>query len=244
MSEKTPIVRLAGASYRYPEAKAHMLAFKDVSFSIAQGEFVSLIGPSGTGKTTVLRTIAGVITESKGTIERNFKRLAMVFQGHGIFPWQTVLENAAFGLAMDGMGKKEREKIAREKLTEAGLAGLEDRYPHQLSGGQKQRVAIARAIAIEPDLLLMDEPFASLDSLTATSLKKDVLLMWHRYHMTVVMVNHLIPDAVELSDRVIVMGGEPGIVKHSVFIALPRPRNTRSEGFYKESDALIRLLEH
>ncbi len=243
MTDGNNIVSIDNASYRFRDAKPHAFAFKDVSFFIARGEFLSVIGPSGAGKSTLLRSIAGLIPKTTGTIVRNFSEPAMVFQGHGIFPWLTIIENAAFGLHMRGMPKEKREKIAREKLKEVGLGGLEERYPHQLSGGQKQRVAIARAVAIEPDLLLMDEPFSSLDSITAASLKKDVLGLWQRYSMTVLMVNHLVSDAIELSDRVVVLTQEPGMVKKIITIGLPRPRDTRSKEFFELVDHLTALLE-
>ncbi len=242
MSDTGPIVDIREASFRYADTKKGEYAFKDVTFAVLKGEFVSVIGPSGGGKSTLLRAIAGVITESKGAVRRDFKRVAMIFQEHGLFPWLTVLENASFGLAMEGMPKHEREKIAREKLKETGLHGFESRYPHQLSGGQKQRVSVARALAVNPDLLLMDEPFSSLDSLTAHALKKDILELWKRYGMAVIMVNHLIPDAVELSDRVIVFGQEAGRMEEIVPIPLSRPRDTRSKEFFALTDSLTEKL--
>lgn len=242
LEKNDQIIRLKDATYQFADAKRGEYAFRNLSFSIAPGEFVSIIGPSGGGKSTVLRVIAGLIQETGGTVERNFKRAAMVFQGHGIFPWLTVLQNTAFGLKMAGMPKKEREHVAREKLKEVGLHGFETRYPHQLSGGQKQRVAVARAIAMNPDLLIMDEPFSSLDSITAHTLKLDVLELWKRYKMAVIMVNHLIPDAVELSDRIVVFGKEAGKMEEIVPVDLARPRNTRSKEFFDLSDKLTSRL--
>jgi len=236
-----PIVSIENASFRFAGPARPARGFKDVSFSLFPGEFLSVIGPSGAGKSTLLRAIAGVIQETKGRIVRNFKKPAMVFQGHGIFPWQTVLENAAFGLAMEAVPARERERRAREKLNEVGLSGLEERYPNELSGGQRQRVAVARALAVEPDLLLMDEPLASLDSLTAASLKKDVLELWKRYHMAVVLVSHLIPDAVELSDRIVIFKSD-GSVQKITPVELPRPRDARSQEFFTEVDALTKAL--
>ena len=241
---KNAVLSLERATFRFKDAKKSSYAFKDVSFSLAEKEFVSIIGPSGAGKSTLLRAIAGVIFLTSGTVVKNFKKPAMIFQGHGIFPWLTALDNAAFGLFMEGMPKQARQKRAREKMKEVGLAGLEERYPHQLSGGQRQRVAIARAIAIEPDLLLMDEPFASLDSLTSTSLKKDILELWERYKMSVLMVNHIIADAVELSDRVIIFSKEPGTIRKIETIELPRPRDTRSKDFFLVSDRLTGMIEN
>ena len=237
------MITLNNASFRFADSKKTEYAFKDVSLSVASGEFVSVVGPSGGGKSTLLRAIAGVILESSGSIERHFERTAMIFQGHGIFPWLTVLENTAFGLHMEGMGKTEREKIAHEKLKEVELSHLADRYPHQLSGGQKQRVAVARAIAVNPDLLIMDEPFSSLDSITASTLKKDILRIWEKYKMTIIMVNHLIPDAVELSDRIVVFSKEPGTIKKIMKVDLARPRNPRSKEFFEYVDRLTGMID-
>lgn len=240
MSEK-PAVSLNAVSFRFPDAAKHAFAFKDISFSLGAGEFACVVGPSGAGKSTLLRVVAGVIAPSKGVVERNFKKPAMVFQGHGLFPWLSALNNTAFGLRMEGVPEEKRIHVAREKLREVGLAGFENRFPHQLSGGQRQRVAIARALAIEPDLLLMDEPFASLDTLTATALKKDVLALWGRYKMAILMVSHLIGDAVELSDRIVVFKKD-GTVHEIVPVSLPRPRDTRSAEFFKAVDMLTDVL--
>jgi ABC-type nitrate/sulfonate/bicarbonate transport system ATPase subunit len=139
---------------------------------------------------------------------------------------------------MEEMSRKEREQIAREKLKEVGLAHLEKHYPAMLSGGQRQRIGLARALAISPDLLIMDEPFSNLDTITAEALKADLLKIWRTYGMTILMVNHLIPDAIELSDQIIVMGAHPGCVKKIISIDLTRPRDTRSEKFFKQVDRL------
>lgn len=220
------------------EEKKDLSVLRDVTFSIATGAFVSIIGPSGAGKSTLMRVILGLMPPTSGEVVRNFSRPAMVFQNYALFPWLTALDNVAFGLRMDGMNQSDRERIAREKLKEVGLLHLENHYPAMLSGGQRQRVGLARALATSPDLLIMDEPFSNLDTITAEALKADLLKIWRTYKMTILMVNHLIPDAIELSDHIIVMGAHPGRVEKILNIDLPRPRYTRGPQFFKEVDLL------
>jgi len=220
------------------EGKHEAPALRDITFSVPHGAFISLIGPSGAGKSTLMRVILGLMPHTNGDIVRNFKRPAMVFQNYALFPWLSALDNVAFGLKMQGVSRKEREKVAREKLAEVGLAHLERHFPAALSGGQRQRVGLARALAISPDLLVMDEPFSNLDTITSEALKADLLSIWRSYGMTILMVNHLIPDAIELSDTVIVLNTHPGRVEKIIPITLPRPRDTRSSHFFAEVDAL------
>jgi NitT/TauT family transport system ATP-binding protein len=189
-----------------------------------------------------MRVILGLMPHASGDIVRNFYRPAMVFQNYALFPWLSALDNVAFGLRMEGMGRKEREHIAREKLKEVGLEHLENRYPAALSGGQRQRVGLARALAISPDILIMDEPFSNLDTTTAESLKTDLLKIWRTYGMTILMVNHLIPDAIELSDQIIVMGTHPGHIEKVLAIDLPRPRDTRDPQFFRDVDSLTEVI--
>ncbi len=220
------------------QTEREISVLKDISFSIPAGSFVSIIGPSGAGKSTLMRVILGLMKQTSGDIVRNFSRPAMVFQNYALFPWLSALDNVAFGLRMQGVPIVEREKIAREKLMEVGLGHLQNHYPAALSGGQRQRVGLARALAISPDLLIMDEPFSNLDTITAEALKADLLKIWRSYGMTIVMVNHLIPDAIELSDQIIVMGAHPGTVEKTLSVNLPRPRDVRSPQFFKEVDLL------
>jgi NitT/TauT family transport system ATP-binding protein len=230
---------LSRVTARFSDESAHALpAIRDISFSLPAGSFTSIIGPSGAGKSTLMRIILGLMPHASGEVVRNFSRPAMVFQNYALFPWLTALENVAFGLHMDGMDRLRREKIAHEKLVEVGLAHLEHHYPAALSGGQRQRVGLARALAISPDILIMDEPFSSLDTITSEALKADLLRIWRDYGMTVLMVNHLIPDAIELSDQIILMGAHPGHVEKMLAVSLPRPRDTRSDAFFKHVDSL------
>ncbi|HUX80704.1 MAG TPA: ATP-binding cassette domain-containing protein, partial [Candidatus Paceibacterota bacterium] len=159
-----------------------------------------------------------------------------------LFPWLSALDNVAFGLHMDGMRRTERERIALAKLKEVGLEHLAHHYPSALSGGQHQRVGLARALALAPDLLIMDEPFSSLDTISAEALKEDLLKIWRDNHMTILMVNHLIPDAVELSDQIIIMGAHPGHVEKVLTVTLPRPRDVRTKQFFEQVDTLTEAI--
>lgn len=237
----TLVLSRVSASFTDEETR-DTAALRDISFSVAKGGFVSIIGPSGAGKSTLMRVILGLMPHTEGTIVRNFSRSAMVFQNYALFPWLTTLENTAFGLHMQGVSRRERDRIAREKLKEVGLVHLEHHYPNALSGGQRQRVGLARALAVSPDLLIMDEPFSNLDTITAEALKADLLKIWRDYGMTILMVNHLIPDAIELSDQILVMGGRPGHIEKTVPIDLPRPRDARGAQFFKEVDSLTEII--
>ena len=218
-------------------------AFEDVSLSVPSGEFVSIIEPSGTGTSALLmRTILGLAPPSKGTVVRGFKTPAAVFRGDALFPWLTTLENVAFGLEMQGVLKEMREHVAREKLAEVGLEHIDQRYPAALSAEERQRVSLARALALKPDLLVMDEPFSSLSTINATALKSDLLRIWRTYGMTILMTNRLTPDAVELSDRVVLMGAHPGRIVDTLTINLPRPRDPRSPQFFREVDRLTNAI--
>lgn len=208
-------------------------ALEGVGFACQEGEFLSLIGPSGCGKTTLLRTIAGLLEPTSGSIvfdedeansagtSRSGQRL-LVFQEESLFPWMTVLENAAFGLEMQGRPGEEREAAARELLRQYGLGGRENAYPHQISAGMKQRVAVIRAFLSNPALMLMDEPFAALDSPTRLALQSDLLELWERSNRTVVFVTHDVDEAIFLSDRVLVLSPGPGRVVAEIAVDLPR----------------------
>ncbi len=248
MPNSKHILKIENLSHSF-EKGGKTKVLERVTFSVERGSFVSIMGPSGCGKSTLLRLIAGLQPVQKGTIERDFKELAMVFQSHAIFPWLTVRQNAAFGLDMKGTPASAVEKraIVDEKLREVGLIGpdgdLGDSYPNQLSGGQKQRVSVARALAVSPEILLMDEPFSSLDSITAERLKADIFRLFKKYNMTVVMVNHLIEDAIELSDEIIILTKVPGTVKEKIKIDLPYPRDNRSTHFFALVDKIRNLIE-
>ena len=240
-SDKTALV-LSRVSANFSDEEVSVPILRDISFSVPTGAFVSVIGPSGAGKSTLMRIILGLLPQTSGNIVRNFSRPAMVFQSYALFPWLSALDNVAFGLHMDGMRRKERESIAREKLKEVGLAHLENHFPATLSGGQRQRVGLARALAISPDFLIMDEPFSNLDTITSEALKADLINIWHSYNMTILMVNHLIPDTIELSDKIIVMGAHPGRIEMTLDVDLLRPRDVRDTKFFKQVDALTEAI--
>ena len=226
------------------------LALSDVSFEVGGGEFVALVGPSGCGKSTLLRIIAGLEKQNSGEVDFEGEQVtagdmksAMIFQHFALFPWMTVWENIAFGLNMRGDKKEDIKKIVEELIREVGLEGFGNKHPKELSGGMKQRVGIARALAVSPKLLLMDEPFSALDAFTADSLRKDLLSLWQKHKMTVVMVTHLVEEAVEMADRVVVFTPRPGKVEDIVDIKLKRPRNKRSQEFYDLVDRLTELVK-
>lgn len=207
-------------------------ALRDVSFTIRDGEFLSLIGPSGCGKTTLLRMVGGLIIPHSGEIRIDGKRVkgpgpdrAIVFQQFLLLPWSNVLSNVAFGLEVRGVGRKQARAQAHEVLQRVGLGGFEKNYPYELSGGMQQRVGLARALAVHPNYLLMDEPFASVDAQTRTILQEDLLRVWNEEKKTVLFVTHSMEEAVYLSDRVIVLSRSPGRVAETIEIPLPRPRD-------------------
>jgi NitT/TauT family transport system ATP-binding protein len=222
-------VRNLSKTYFDPYAGTKVSAVRDVSLEVAAGEFACIVGPSGCGKTTVLNLIAGFIPATSGEIlldERPVKGpgpdRGVVFQSFALFPWRTVLDNVAFGPKMRGIPKAEREQIAREYLTLAKLSDAAGRYPNQLSGGMQQRVGVARALANEPDVLLMDEPFASVDAQTRMTLQEELTRIWQQKRPTVLFITHDVAEAVFLGNRVIVLS--KGQVLEEIAVDLPRPR--------------------
>ncbi|MBM3745379.1 MAG: ABC transporter ATP-binding protein [Acidobacteria bacterium] len=207
-------------------------ALADVSFETREREFLAVVGPSGCGKTTLLRVLAGLQEPTGGVVERitlpgdQAQRALLVFQENSLFPWMTVLENAAFGLEMQAVGRREREGRARAMLERFGLAGRERAYPHQLSVGMKQRVAVIRSFLSEPSLLLMDEPFAAADAQTRAGLQQELLAIWEQEHRSVIFVTHDVDEAILLSDRILVLSAQPGAVVAEFRVPFPRPRET------------------
>jgi NitT/TauT family transport system ATP-binding protein len=208
-----------------------MAALDDFTLQVEEREFVSIVGPSGCGKTTFLSMVAGLQNISSGELYLEDRpvdgpdpRHAIVFQEYLLFPWRTVRQNVEFGPEVRGLPKEKRRQIAEKYLKLVGLEGFEKRYPHELSGGMKQKAAIARALANEPKILLMDEPFASLDALTRETLQQELLRIWQQTEATVLFVTHSIAEAVYLSDKVVVMSKRPGKIRGVAKIDLPRPR--------------------
>ncbi|HMM43223.1 MAG TPA: ABC transporter ATP-binding protein [Thermomicrobiales bacterium] len=217
----------------YPLGRTTVTAIDRVSLSIPAGQFCAIVGPSGCGKSTLLRAVSGLVRPTDGTIsiarETDDKPLqAMVFQGRSVFPWMTVLENAAYGLAMRGAGRQEREAIAERLLRQVGLGEFVQAYPAQLSEGMRQRVAIVRAFAVDPELLLMDEPFGALDEQTRLILQSELLRIWEATGKTVVFVTHSIDEAMILADRIIVLSARPGTIKADITVPFERPRTVEA----------------
>ncbi len=206
--------------------------FEDFSLAVGNLEFVAIIGPSGCGKSTLLRIINGLDAPDSGTIEIDGKPVtgpgagrAMVFQGFDLFPWRTTLENVAFGLEMQGVDKRKRTDTARRYIHMVGLTGFEGSYPHQLSGGMQQRVGIARALAVQPSILLMDEPFGALDLQTRDLLQDELLRIWQTDRKTVLFVTHSIEEAIYLADRIIVLSPRPARIERDIGVPFARPRD-------------------
>lgn len=220
-----------GVTMRFQTREGVVTAVDDMSFSIERGEFVSIIGPSGCGKSTVFNILGGLVGGYEGKVSVGgdlisgpHPSIGMVFQEESTFPWRTVLDNVAFPLEVKGVRKAERYETARRFIDMVGLNGFEQRYPAELSGGMRQRVAIARTLVFEPKILLMDEPFAALDEQTRLLLGDKVLKIQEELKQTTLLITHNITEAVQLSDRVIIMTFRPGKVKRVVDIHLPRPR--------------------
>jgi NitT/TauT family transport system ATP-binding protein len=206
--------------------------FRDVSFDVADGEIVSIVGPSGCGKTTLLRCVVGLMPPTEGSVSITGKRVdsppegvAMVFQHFGLFPWKTVAANIAYGLTVRGVRRRAWEPQIRDLVKLVGLEGFEKAYPYQLSGGMQQRAGLARALAIEPTVLVMDEPFASLDAQTRDVLQLELLRIWETRRTATMFVTHSIDEAVLMGDRIVILQGRPSRIFDIVEVGIPRPRD-------------------
>jgi NitT/TauT family transport system ATP-binding protein len=211
-----------------------VVAVAGMHLTVERGEFVCILGPSGCGKSTTLMAIDGLLQPSTGEIRVAGRRVttpgpdrAVVFQEFALMPWLTIVDNVAFGMRLQGVPTATRRQRGQHYIEMVGLAGFEKAYPHQLSGGMRQRVGIARALAVNPQILLMDEPFGALDAHTRELMGMELLRIWDRERKTVVFVTHSLDEAIYLADRVVVMTGRPGKVKEILRIDLPRPRDQR-----------------
>jgi NitT/TauT family transport system ATP-binding protein len=236
------LVAMRGVSQRFGADGAGVSALESIDLEIPDGQFVAVVGPSGCGKSTLLSLVAGLRLPTSGTVLCDGEQISgpmprkvgMIFQEANLLPWLSAVDNVAFPLKLRRVGKAERLAAARRMLELTGLAGFEDRLPHQLSGGMKQRVAIARGLVQNPAVLLMDEPFASLDEQTRMVLGDEVLRIWSETRKTVLFVTHSLNEAVYLADRVVVLSARPGRLVDDVAVDLARPRTfamTASERF-------------
>ncbi|MBI3895797.1 MAG: ABC transporter ATP-binding protein [Acidobacteria bacterium] len=256
MSEvsETPWLReskliLENVSRSYSSSNGTLTALENINLAVKEGEFLCIVGPSGCGKSTLLNLMAGLDRPTSGTIwadghpmEVPHKGHILIFQELGLFPWLTVRENVEFGLRMQGIGEKERRNRARDYLRMVHLSRFENSYIHQLSGGMKQRVALARAFALEPDVLLMDEPFAALDAQTRDLLHEELERIWIETHKTIFFVTHNVREAVRLGDRVILLTFRPGRLKSGFFVDLPRPRHLEDPALIKTAREVLEQL--
>lgn len=249
-----PLLTVKGVNKTFDRAgKPSVEALRDINFSIQEGEFVSIVGASGSGKSTLLRIIDGLLAPSSGevTVDDHLvtapsRDRAVVFQQDSLLPWKNVIQNVAYGLTLSGQNWADASKAAQRFVNMAGLSGFESHYPHQLSGGMRQRVNVARALAVDPRILLLDEPFAALDAQTREIMQSELLSIWRESRKTVLLITHQIDEAVFLSDRVIVFSARPGSIRQEVKIDLPRPRELdikRDPRFVSLVDQIWKLIE-
>lgn len=224
-------------------------ALDHVSLDIDKGEFICLLGPSGCGKSTLLNALAGFEKVSSGSVKIDGKEVTApsinnitIFQNYGLLPWRNVLKNVELGLESKRIGKEERRKTAQKYLELVGLSGFKKRYPKQLSGGQQQRVAIARGLAVDPDIIFMDEPFGALDAITRMKLQEDILRISREEKKTIIFVTHDIEEAVFLADRIVVMMADPGRIKSIVTVPLGSHRDRTSKDFLYVRDKIFELF--
>ncbi|MEM2905740.1 MAG: ABC transporter ATP-binding protein [Candidatus Bathyarchaeia archaeon] len=250
-----PLLEVRNITKYYLHNRSRMHVLDNVSLSVDKDEFICIVGPSGCGKSTLLRIIAAIEHADSGTVlfrglphTAPRPEITMVFQLFGLLPWKTAIENVELPLQALGIDRESAKETARVHLKMVGLEGFEDTYPHDLSGGMKQRVGIARALALRPQVLLMDEPFSSLDELTAKSLRALVLDIWRNPELptnSFIMVSHNVEEAVFMADRVIVMSPRPGKAMGEVKVDIPRPRARylRDKKYFSHIDEVVNLLE-
>ena len=243
-------IQIAGLSKVFTRNKKQVTALRGFDLSMRSGEFACLLGPSGCGKTTVLRIVAGLESRTSGSVRVRGKEVSdagpdrgMVFQEFALFPWRTVQANIEFGLEVKGVPLERRREISGRLIELVGLEGFEDAHPIQLSGGMKQRVGIARALANDPEVLLMDEPFGSLDAQTRNLMQKELLRIWSATGKTVLFVTHSVDEAVFLADRIVVMTARPGKVREIIDVGLPRPRDRTSQEFIRVRGKVLSELD-
>src|SRR3712207_272750 len=227
---RRPKIAMAGLGKVFEARQGPVVALEGVDLIVPAGQFCCIVGPSGCGKTTLLRILAGLEEHTEGRLElahhdQSKPLNSMVFQEQSVFPWMTVDDNVAYGLKMRGVDGKACREIVDYYVDKVGLSAFRRSYPHQLSGGMKQRVSVARAFANDPEILLMDEPFAALDAQNKLLLQEELLRIWEEHKKTVLFITHSVDEAVILGDRIMIMTAQPGRVKTMVGVALLRPRN-------------------
>lgn len=240
------IVSLKNISKTFVEDGSKFLALDNINLEIKEGEFFIILGPSGSGKSTLLRIMSGLEKEFTGRLSYggiNQADFSFVFQQFALLPYLTVFQNVELGLLARNIPKHQRIERVLTELQKLGLEKFVKSYPKKLSGGQKQRVGIARALVTNPKIIFMDEPFSALDSFTAESLRKEVLDIWQQSKTTIIMVTHLISEALELSDRVAVLSSRPGQIAEVLNNPLSRPRQFRSDGFFRMEDKIKELIK-
>lgn len=246
------LIDLEGVKKSVPTRHGSIDIISDASFSVAENDFLAIVGPSGCGKSTLLRLMQGLDQPSGGRILFRGQpvtsvrpEMSLVFQSFALFPWLTVRENVALGLEARGFEREKRNEIADRYISVTGLVGFEEAYPRELSGGMRQRVGLARALAIDPAVLLMDEPFSALDALTAETLREEVLQLWEDPAIppdAVVLVTHNIEEAIAMANRIIVFSNRPSSVLAGVPVKLPRPRDRKSKAFYDMVDYVYSMI--
>jgi NitT/TauT family transport system ATP-binding protein len=250
---KEVILETKGIKKSFLVGKGHeVVVLDDINLKVYSGEFISILGQSGAGKSTLLRIMAGLVEPSEGEVlykgvplKKANAKIAVVFQSFALFPWYTVLENVKIVLAGEGLDEKEIHEKAIKAIDLVGLDGFEDAYPRELSGGMRQRVGIARALVVEPELLLMDEPFSALDVLTADNLRGDIIDLWKEGKMpakAIVLVTHNIEEAVSMASKAVILSHNPGKIKAEIPIELPYPRDRNSRDFKFMLDKIYTVL--
>lgn len=239
--------------YYQPRTGGRLLALDNINLTVEEGEFVTIVGPSGCGKTTFINLADGLLTPTAGKILIDGKEVTgpgtdrgMVFQDSCLMPWRTVFKNVIFGLECQGLDNGDGQVRARKFIKLVGLEGFEDHYPHELSGGMQQRCNLARALTVDPQILIMDEPFAALDAQTREIMQLELLRIWNEAGKTILFITHQINEAIYLADRVIVFGARPGKVKESIKVDITRPRKLavkRERKFLEYEDHLWNLIE-